>query len=224
MLYALLIPIGLLILLLILHLRLRAEWSRQHRLVAVSIGRRTGVEIDFVDRATFIRFAGFTLSRRPFDRDTKEELPAKKARKKAKAAAKSARPKKRRSLRSIYERVRSLGPSILKAAWNFAKGILRAGVVEELEARIEAGFDQPDQTGMAYGYYQAMLGMVPAAAGRLVFVPDWSGASFAASGRLTVSLPLYRLVWRVIVLLWQLPSRKLLKMAIQREKGEQDVE
>ena len=222
MLYVLLILAAVIAGVLVLHLRLRGAWSAEHRLVSLSLGRRTGVELDFLTDMLTIRLAGVAVHRRAISESPKPEADEAADRKQQSAPPKPRKRRQRRSIREIMEYVRELLPPIRHAAWNFVRGLVRAGVVEEMEARIEAGFDSPDRTGVAFGYYQAMIGMVPAMAGRLVFVPDWMGASFAASGRLTVSIPLYRLVWRILVLLWQLPSRKILKMAIHKEKGAQD--
>ncbi len=223
MLYVLLVLAALLIAVLILHLRLRGVWSTEHRLLALSLGRRSGLELDFLHDRMTVRVAGFAVHERGLNEPEEAEPPRSSDKKKQPATAKARKHRNRPSLKRIYAIARDLLPPVRKAVWNYVRGLLRAVIVEEMEARIEAGFESPDQTGMAFGYYQAVLGMVPAAAGRLVYVPDWLGASFDASGRLTVSLPLYRFVWRTLVLLWQLPSRKILKMAIHKEKGEQDV-
>jgi hypothetical protein len=92
-------------------------------------------------------------------------------------------------------------------------------VIEEARARVVAGFESPDQTGIAFGYYQAALGIAPAFVGRVQFVPDWMGPSFTASGRLAVAIPLYKLIWRTTLLVLQLPSIRTLRMAIKKEKG-----
>jgi len=223
MLYVLLVLAALLFAVLVLHLRLRGVWSAEHRLLALSLGRRSGLELDFLRDRLTVRVAGFAVHERGLNGPEEAESPRPSDNKRQPGPAKPRKHRKRPSLKRIYTIARDLLPPVRAAVWNFIRGLLRAVVVEEMEARIEAGFESPDRTGMAYGYYQAVLGIVPAAAGKLVYVPDWLGASFDASGRLTVSIPLYRFVWRTLVLLWQLPSRKILKMAIHKEKGEQDV-
>ena len=106
--------------------------------------------------------------------------------------------------------------------WSFSAGILRNIAIEEAQGEIRAGFDSPDLTGIAFGYYSAAAAAVPAMAGRLRFTPDWQGPSFAGKARLTVALPLYRLAARTIVLLFRLPLREMIKVAIGKKKGGQD--
>ncbi|MCP4684479.1 MAG: hypothetical protein GY867_03425 [bacterium] len=100
--------------------------------------------------------------------------------------------------------------------------LLRASIIEQAEGEIEGGFDSPDLTGQAYGFYSAAMGAAPALAGRFRYVPDWTGASFSGAARLTVALPMYRLAARTTVLIWRLPIRKIVKLAIGEKGGVQD--
>jgi hypothetical protein len=109
------------------------------------------------------------------------------------------------------------------ALWGYFVSILKSVAVEEAQGEIEAGFDEPDITGRVFGYYQAALGMVPSVVGRVAFVPDWTGASFSASMRLSLALPLYKLIWRTLVLIARLPLRELVKLAIGKKRGDEDV-
>jgi len=219
MMYAFFTLLVLIVGLLVLHLRLRAIWSDDDRRITVSLGRRTGVTADLATERLIFTVFGWSIHSKPLQA---EDKPSPKTGKRPKTTKKSVKRRHRRPLRETLAELRQLAPKILSPLWAYARGLVRVLVIEELDGRVEAGFDSPDRTGAAFGYYQAALGAMPGVVGRLEFVPVWTGPSFAASGRVAVSIPLYRLAWRTIVLLWQLPSKKLFKLAIQKEKGAQD--
>jgi hypothetical protein len=106
---------------------------------------------------------------------------------------------------------------------SYLKIIVKSLAVEELQGEIEGGFDSPDLTGRAFGYYRAVLGAVPALAGHFRYYPVWTGAVFSGSLRLAVVLPLYKMLYRTLLLVFRLPLRKIIKVAIGTKKGEQDV-
>jgi len=58
------------------------------------------------------------------------------------------------------------------------------------------------------------LAAVPGVMNHIRYYPDWTGSLLMASAKATVSLPLYKLVWCTIVLLWRLPLRDIYKLAI----------
>ena len=218
MLYALAAVLILIILTLALAVRVRVVWEDPRRTAAVTLGRRTGVMLDFANLKGSLRLAGFSVYTFPIDLEEKTKEPGPKKPK-----------KKRRKLRKqilskdMLRFLRENLPRYRRAFWGFIKGVFKATVIEEANARVEAGFDSPDQTGIAYGYYQAALGMIPVLAGRVQFVPDWIGPSFNASGRIAMAIPLYKLLWNGIVLFWRLPSIKTLRMAIKQDKGDKDA-
>ncbi|RME19837.1 MAG: hypothetical protein D6800_13800 [Candidatus Zixiibacteriota bacterium] len=113
-------------------------------------------------------------------------------------------------------------PSVATALWHYGLGLLRAVRVERLEADIEGGFEEPHLTGQVYGFYQAAYGVAPAVVSRVRYRPDWSGASFDGSAGVAVAIPLYRLFYQTVVLLWELPLRKIVKLAIGTKEGVQD--
>jgi len=196
----------------LLMLRLRVRYINQpdrHRLFA-GLGR-SGIEIDYRARTSRLKLFGVRFKSSPLDK------PREKAEPKPRTEKKTSR--RRRSFKDI-------AAVLLKsrsALWRYTVGLLGSLIIEELEAKIEAGFEEPDLTGVTYGYYQAALGAVPAVVGRLHFVPDWTGASFAAQGRVAVALPMYRLAGKTIGLLWRLPLREIAKVTIGRTEGDQDV-
>ncbi len=223
MVYVLLILLIILVGILILRVRLCVVLEDGTRHIGLSLGRRSGVRLDLRQQQGALELLTVPVYRFDLgveDKDKPEEKTVKKS-----------KPRRKRRRLSIarwfsIDRLKDLLIIVnrsRKAVWNFVKGMLRATALEELQARIYAGLDAPDRTGRLYGYYQAVLGAVPVLHDRLVFVPNWTEASFAASGRFAAAVPLYKLIWRTVVLIWQMPSRKAIKMAIQEKKGEQDV-
>lgn len=213
MLYVVLILIVTLGAVMLLRLRVRLEISDGDRRMFVGLGR-TGTEFDFTRKTGLIKLCNRQIGSFRLDRDKKKE-PIAKAEKKT---AKKARPKKQRSWADIL----SVLIGSVEPLWSFSLGILRNIAIEEAHGEIQAGFDSPDLTGIAFGYYSAAAAAVPAMAGRVRFTPDWQGPSFSGKARLTVALPLYRLVARLIVLLFRLPLRELFKVAIGKKKGGRD--
>lgn len=218
MIYAIFIVVLVVAALLALRLRVKATWDERDRLVFGGVGHRNGVELDFQANRGRVKLIGIGVYGFDLDLDREEKVvkdrPVRKKRRFTGGGV--------RKIRTAVRMARLL-PEYRRAVFTFLKGLWRAVRIEELRAEIRAGFDAPDRTGTAFGCYQALLGMAPALAGRLAFVPDWTGPSFATSGRAAVAVPLYKILWRIVVLVWQLPSKRSLKLAIEKEKGEQDV-
>jgi hypothetical protein len=215
---------------LMLRLRARFELSDHERqLLFVGLGR-SGPEFDFVGKKGTVRIFGLRI--RSFD--IGQEKPRKKKEKpEAEAAPSESSEKKKEQAepkRSEKNRKRSwrealkLVPSISKALWNFIVGLIKSAVVEEAHGEIRGGFSEPHLTGQAFGYFQAVLGAVPVLAGRIAYIPDWSGEPLVGSMRVTVAIPMYKFVWRTLVLVLRLPVRKIIKVAIGEKEGEQDVQ
>ncbi|MBU0984666.1 MAG: hypothetical protein KKA42_12390 [candidate division Zixibacteria bacterium] len=223
---------------LMLRIRMRLEISGDRRLLFVGLGR-SGPELDFVRKTGVLRVFGWKT--REFalgDKDEKE--PAKAAvlekttaqkaevlsQAEAAKAAKPAEPAKTKKIRRKRRRspaeIIRLVPACSKALWKYFIGLLGGMIVEQAEGDIEAGFDSPDLTGQAFGYYQAAMGAVPAVMSRIHFTPDWTGPSFSGAVRLAVALPVYRLVGQTVALIWRLPVRKIVKVAIGEKEGVQD--
>lgn len=201
---------ALLLLLLLLRVRLRVIYSPDLRTAGLTLGRRTGFEADFLSFRGTVRVAGIPVYRMDLHRKSRaaEEETTREGTEKVtiEAAGKPTRP-----LGERVAVVRENLPQAWRAAKDYLRSLYRATRVEELSARIEAGFSSPDETGKALGYYNAALGTAPKLVSHVQFVPVWLGPSFAGSGRLTLAIPLYRLLWSTIVLLWRFPSRKLIK-------------
>ena len=194
----------------LLRLRLRFELGSDRRLLFVGLGR-SGPEYDFVRRIQSFMLFGQRIKSTPM-----------------KKVEKAAEPKPEAQPREKARRVRPFGdilkavPDVSRALWRYSIELLKSIAVEELEADVEAGFYEPDLTGQLFGYYQAALAAAPSVVGRVRFTPDWIGASFAGQARVAVALPLYRLLYRTLILIGQLPLRRLIKLAIGKKRGGQD--
>jgi hypothetical protein len=211
---------------LLLRLRLRAEVGTQQRWLFVGLGR-TGIQADFVSNRLTLRWAGLSVYSRPVITEKPgEEPPEKPPERKKPSEEKEPREKKKPSRRPrvTFSEFLDLVRRSKTAVWTYIVGILKAITVEQLEAEIEAGFEEPHITGQVFGYYQAALAAVPAVVGRVNYTPDYTGASFEGAIKASIALPLYKWLYRSIVLLWQLPIRDIVRMTIGSRKGEQDVE
>lgn len=202
---------------LLLKLRVRFELGSGRQILFVGLGR-SGSEFNFTERVQKVKLFGWTLWSKPMkgadeSEDSKPEAPSDDKKK-----TKRKKPGRVRSIREIL----AAAPEISSAMWHYTIGLLRSIVVEELEAEIEAGFEAVDLTGQIFGYYQAALAAAPAVMGRIRYTPDWTGASFDGKARVAVALPLYRLVMCTLTLLYQLPLRRMLKLAIGKKRGGQD--
>lgn len=199
---------------LLLKLRVRFELGSGQRILFVGLGR-SGSEFDFTERVQKVKLFGWTLWSGPMKavEESKPEVPS--------DHKKKSKRKKPRRVRSIREMLAAV-PEISSAMWRYSIGLLKSIVVEELEAEIEAGFEAVDLTGQIFGYYQAALAAAPGVMGRIRYTPDWTGASFDGKARVAVALPLYRLVMCTLTLLYQLPLRRMLKLAIGKKRGGQD--
>ena len=228
-LYIILALIVLVGLVLLLRLRIRVVLDGDERILFAGLGR-SGPEIDFVRKVARLRIGGITFKRYSFE-DLQDKVTGKGRHEDTPSKTKKKQPD--RESRSLSSRLLAVGRQGVKDFWfllrtvpraaiGFAVGIVRDCKLEELQGRIEAGFDSPDATGQAYGYYCAVAGALPGTVGRFRFVPVWTGASFDGSIRLSVGLPLYRLLFRTVRLIWQLPIRKLWKIRKAQSEGGSD--
>jgi hypothetical protein len=217
MLYALLILLAILVAFLMLNVRVRFQLSEGRNLLFVGLGR-TGPEFDFAEHVAFIKLFGVRLKQ--FDISSeKKKKPAKveKKRKRVKEEAPS-KPRKR-PLGDII----SVSRKSVRPLWGYIVGLLKAVVVEEFEGQVEGGFDAPHLTGTVFGYYQAALAAAPRVVGRVQYVPDWNGPSFSGAARVSVAIPVYKLLARTVVFMYRLPLREIIKLAIGKKKGVSDV-
>jgi len=213
---ALTIVVVLTVALLLVRLRLQVEISPERRIVFVGLGR-TGPEIDFVRREIQIRLSGLRIKRFPFRRQVVRVKTAGTEESQARIGEPSS--KRSRSARAGLD----ILPQCLGALWSYFVGLLQAAIIEQAEGEIEAGFDAPHVTGQVYGCYQAALAIAPALVGRFQYTPVWTGSSFSGALRVTIAWPIYRLFWQTMLLIWRLPIRKFVKLAIGEKKGDKHV-
>lgn len=206
----------LLVSLLMLRLRLRCRIGEGERLLFIGLGR-SGIELDWsekTEKTGWIMLFGWRLKR--FDLD-KELLKKKVSDREGKPELSKPREKKRpRDVKEIL----AVFSSSLVPLWRWLVALLRATEFEELQGDIKGGFEAIDLTGQAFGYYHALVGAVPALSGRVNYYPDWEGRSFEAKVKASLVMPLYSLVGRTTQLVFRLPLRKIIILAIGRRKKE----
>ncbi len=215
--YALLILLSIIITFLLLNVRIRFILGDGKKLLFVGLGR-SGPELDFAHRVGSIKLFGFKL--KSFDIDKEKKKKPRKIKEKTRKV-KAVKPPKRRK-RSPRDFLRLL-PRCVGPLWSYLVSVLKAAIVEELEGQVEGGFDRPHLTGAIFGYYQAALAAVPGVVGRVQYIPDWIGPSFSGAARLSVAIPVRKLLIRTAVLMYRLPLRDLLKLAIGKKKGVSDA-
>ena len=211
--YFLLILIAGIIAVLLMRIRIRFELGENRRLLFVGLGQ-SGPEIDFLRNEGAIKLWGVKLKRFEIGKLKKKPPHAKKE------ITEKTEPRKLRQ-RSSSNFVKVLRKSF-RPLWSYVVGLLKAVAVEEFEARVAGGFARPDLTGIAFSYYQAALAAMPQIVGRVQYIPDWTGASLSGEGKIAAALPLYKFVGRTAQLLWRLPLRDIVKLAIGKKKGESD--
>ena len=213
MLYILPLIVLVLIAFMLLRIRLLFEFSKDSRLLFVGLGR-SGPELELRSKSGVVKLFNVRLIR--FEMDKKKPPKVEKEEKRPrKAPLKKARQRSPRDIIKVARKsLRPLGAYVIN--------LLKAVAVEELEGTVEAGFEEPHLTGAVFGYYQAALAAVPSVVGRVQYIPNWTEASFRGAGKMAVTLPMYKFVGRTVQLLWQLPLREIIRLAIGKKKGESD--
>jgi len=216
MIYAGLVLLTVAVVILLLSIRIRFVWSEGSRWLFVGLGR-SGLAIDIATHIRSFKLFGVTVRRFPSSRDKERELREKKVRKpvRKKPPEPASKPRRVRS----WQLALKVLPSCAGELIHYLICLLKAAAIEEVEGEIRGGFESPDLTGVAYGYYEAALAMVPSVSNHFHFRPDWYGPSFSASARFSVALPVYKFLWRTAILIWRLPLRNLFKLAIGSRKG-----
>jgi hypothetical protein len=223
---------------LLLRVRIRLQLDPHHRLLFLGLGR-SGSELDFVAGLVKIKLAGVTVKELPLEEDepsrSKTTAPGKPVRTHPVQLHTMLWRKTRREFNRLrqgmlaasggtFGELLATARIVLKAVFLYIVDVIRDSRLEEFQAQVEGGFDSPDLTGQAYGYWCALAGALPSTAGRVVFVPDWTGASLTGSARVSIAIPLYLLVYRTVRLLLKLPMKSIIRMARQKNKGGSDVQ
>jgi hypothetical protein len=182
---------------LLLRIRLRFRWEKGERELYVGI-LGTGLRWNLRGMTEWL-LLGYSVRRREAgEEDSPPEDPE----------DEPAAPGVRKSLRQL----RLWGPlarPVISAAVRAGSHLWRGTRVEQLEGEVDAGFDDPATTGMAYGWLQAVSAVTPTIFRRLEVRPVWDRAAFSASMRASAAVPLYRLVSSGWILLRRLPLVRL---------------
>lgn len=214
MLYFLLI-LGLLVAAFLLtRLRLRFQLAPERRILFVGFGR-SGPEFDFVNRTVTVRLFGLTVKKAPMKTESATVAETPKEVEAKPDSPRPAKPKKHRGRFPFTIVTESVG-----ALWRYLVGILKGIIVEEAEGELALGFESPDVTGKIYGYYHAVVWMAPALTERFTWSPVFSGKTVNGRARITLALPMYVVVFKTIVLITQLPIRKIIRYWRSEPKGE----
>src|SRR5574341_2306490 len=188
-----------LVLITLLHIRVRLSIESNLKTLFVGLGR-TGVLTNFTDQTRSIIVSGKSVKTSPIEEELlkpKKEKPAKKS--------KRIRP---------FSDIVAIIPDTFSAFRKYVYSIAKSIMIEEFEIEVKAGFPEPHLTGMAFGYYQATIATVPWIGEHFKFIPDWNGGSISGGFKTTVSIPLFKIIYRTTVLVFGLPLRKLVKLAI----------
>jgi hypothetical protein len=197
---------------LLFNLRLSIRLSKEDKILFAGLGQ-SGSEFDFSSKKGSLKLFGLNLKQ--FDLTKKEKKP------KEKKEEKKKRKRKSKRTRSVKDALKLL-PQTFTAFKNFMVSIFKSIVVEELDGELEAGFASPHITGYVYGYYQAVSAIVPSFSQRFTFSPVWEKSSFDGQLNASFSLPLYKLLFKVIIFITSLPLRKIFVFVRGKKKGGQN--
>ncbi len=200
-----------LIFILLLKIRLKLHLEDACKTAFFGLGR-SGISYDFITKRFSFQLFGKNLKEISPDKTTKKKSKV------TKTVKKTDKPKRVRPLKDIL----ALIPKSSKALYSYTISLLKSVIVEELEGQVTAGFDSPDITGQFFGYYQAAYYAVPSVVGRVQYQPNWMEASFDANLRASVAIPLYKIIYRSIILFISLPLRDIIKITIGRKERSHD--
>lgn len=201
-------------LILLLKIRLKLRLEDQHKTAFFGLGR-SGLSYDFISHRLLVQLFGKQI------KELSSQTKTEKKSKEKKAIEKTAKKQKPKRIRPIKDFI-NLIPKSSKALYSYSVSLLKSIIVEELEGQVSGGFDSPDVTGQFYGYYQAAYYAVPSVVGRVQYQPNWTEASFDADLRASVAIPLYKIMYRSIILFFSLPLRDIIKITIGRKERSHD--
>jgi len=194
---------------LLIHLRIKFKFGTGDKLLFIGLGQ-SGPELDFETKKARIKLFGVKLITINFSKGKPET--DKKSEK-----SKPGKPSRQRSLKEIIRVI----PSVSKSLLFYSGSMLRAVIIEEITADLEIGFESPDITGRMFGYYQAVSAALPQAVGIISVTPNWNEACFKGNVKGIVSIPVYRIVFSTIALIFNLPLKDILKLAIGKKERSQ---
>ena len=192
---------------LLLHLRFKFFYTPEAKFLFFGLGR-SGLTIDLLQREKIITLSGIKLSEKPLTARVaveKQEQP---------------KPKKRKSSRFkiSFGQIKAILPKIFKPLKNFSIGLIKSVKIEELRGKISPGFDSPALTGWTYGWYNLICGIAPKVNKHFVYHPIWENRYFEGEFKTSLSIPLYKIVGRSFLMIWQLPIIEIWKI-IKQNRG-----
>ncbi|MFZ1683561.1 MAG: hypothetical protein WAU88_05450 [Candidatus Zixiibacteriota bacterium] len=212
--------LALIVITLLLRIRVGCDLGPEKKLVFARIGR-TGSEFDFTTKTMIIRLFGMRIKEVVISGAKKTGS----AETVAEPASDSGVPQSQPTTKPKVTKVRPL--SLLleiisessKALWHFVVGILKGIIVEEAQGELSVGFDSPDVTGKAFGYYHAVAWAAPSLANRISITPVFTEKVMTGKARVTLALPVYVLVYRTGRLIANMPIRKIIRYSRGIQKG-----
>ena len=194
---------------LLLRIRLKIQLDDDIKTVFLGLGR-TGLFYDILKKQSNLLILG--TYKREFVSE-KQKQPT----------TNQMKPTKKKTKREIpFGEILDIVINSSKACYTYSVSLLKSVIIEELQGEVSGGFDSPDKTGQLFGYYQAVYSAVPSVVGRLQYYPNWTEASFDANLKASVAIPLYKIVYRSIILFFSLPLRDILKITIGRKERSHD--
>jgi hypothetical protein len=220
MLWILGVLLVLIVITLLLRIRVGCDLGPEKKLVFARIGR-TGSEFDFTTKRMIIRLFGMRMKEVVMSGDRKTEPAETPAEPEADGETAPARPKSKPKEKRVrpFSLLMEIVSESSKALWHFVVAILKGVIVEEAMGELSIGFDSPDVTGKAFGYYHAVAWAAPSLANRVSITPVFTEKVMTGKARVTLALPVYVLVYRTGNLLVQMPIRKIIRYSRGIQKG-----
>jgi hypothetical protein len=205
---------------LLLRIRVGCDLGPEKKLVFARIGR-TGSEFDFTTKRMVIRLFGMRIKEVVMFGGKKAgrvETPAEPV---PEADTIQAEPKSMPKVKRVrpFSLLLEIVSESSKALWRFVVAILKGVIVEEAQGELSIGFDSPDVTGKAFGYYHAIAWAAPTLANRISITPVFTEKIVTGKARVTLALPVYVLVYRLGKLFVQMPIRKIIRYSRGIQKG-----
>ena len=197
-----------------LRCRIRLRLSNEQKLLFVGLGR-TGALFDLANETSSVKLFGISI----------KTVGRRKTRARSARSSADKRPPQRARHRltlSVGDAL-EVGGRLIRALWKGQRSLLKGVKIEEFQGDVIGGFNSPDQSGIIYGCYQAVIGIVPQVAGRFHFTPYWQGAYLRGALNASVAIPLYRVVYELIATVLRLPIRKIISISIGKMKGVRNV-
>jgi hypothetical protein len=109
----------------------------------------------------------------------------------------------------------------------FLKRVYHSFVLKRLKWKCDFGFENPADTGMVYGWAQAIKAVLPNHRVRLNFRPDFLNPGFESDAQFSTKVYLFKILWAFIPFLWseiRLLRRRKKRKKEMIKKGEAELE